>query len=375
MKKFDIIVIGGGHAGCEAAHAVVKMGYICLLITNNIDNLGKMSCNPAIGGLAKGHIVREIDALGGLMGMFADRNGIQFRMLNRSKGPAVWGPRAQIDKNDYKSDMSNFFKNLSGLTLLSGNVNTLILKNNKVYGVRTEQEKEYFAKAVILACGTFLNGLIHIGQKKIKAGRLGEQANTGLTECIKNNDIIFKRLKTGTPARIKRSSIDFTVLSEQKGDNYPQPFSYATETICIEQVSCFLSRTTKKTHSLIKNNINYSPMGAGKIKSTGPRYCPSIETKIINFANKDSHQIFIEPEGRSHPNIYLNGFSNCFPEEIQERLVKTIPGLEQAEIDKPAYAIEYDYFLPTQLKINLESKKIENLFFAGQINGSHGRNK
>ncbi len=372
INRFDTIIVGGGHAGCEAANAIIKMGLSCLLITNKLYQIGKMSCNPAIGGLAKGHIVKEIDVLGGLMGKFTDLTGIQFRMLNLSKGPAVWGPRAQVDKEAYMNYASNYLKELPGLSLLEGSVISLIIKDKMVYGIETQSREEFYSKCVILTCGTFLNGLIHIGKKNINAGRIGDPSSKGITECLNNHGIFSNRFKTGTPARISRSSINISGLSEQKGDIHPWPFSYSTKEIKIDQVPCYLTRTTLQTHELIRKYMSYSPMASGDIKSRGPRYCPSIETKIINFPDKETHQLFIEPEGRNHPNIYLNGFSNCFPEEIQFELIKTIPGLENAEIDIPAYAIEYDYFPPLQLKNTLESKTLENLFFAGQINGTSG---
>ena len=369
---FDIIIIGGGHAGCEAAYAAAKMGCNTLLLTSNVHQIGKMSCNPAIGGLAKGHIVREIDALGGLMAKFTDKTGIQFRMLNLSKGPAVWGPRAQVDKDEYMNHASTVLSNTEGLLLKEENIISLLVRENKVLGVISEQGETYFAKAIILSCGTFLNGLIHIGQKKIKGGRIGDPEAHGITESLASFGITSLRLKTGTPARILKSSINTSGLSEQKGDENPWPFSYSTKKLDVSQISCHLTRTTSQTHDLIKKYLHLSPMASGDIKARGPRYCPSIETKIINFSTKETHQLFIEPEGRTHPNIYLNGFSNCFPEELQLELLHTIPGLEKAEMDKPAYAIEYDCFPPVQLKNTLESKVLQNLYFTGQINGTSG---
>lgn len=371
-NDIDIIIVGGGHAGCEAANASVKLGLSCLLLTGNKNEISKMSCNPAIGGLAKGHIVREIDALGGLMAKITDKTGIQFRMLNLSKGAAVWGPRAQVDKNYYSGYASEYLASLNGLLIIEEIVNKVLVKNNCVIGVGTLSGKEYFSKSVIITCGTFLNGLIHIGEKKINGGRINENNVIGLTKSINSFGILSARLKTGTPARIIKDSVDFSCLQEQKGDDIPSPFSFSTEKITQQQVSCFLTRTTQETHDLIKKNFHLSPMASGFIKSKGPRYCPSIETKIINFPEKETHPLFVEPEGRDHPNIYLNGFSNCFPEEFQLRLLQTIPGLDNCKISKPAYAIEYDYFPPIQLKNTLESKKITNLFFAGQVNGTSG---
>jgi len=370
---YDIIIVGGGHAALEAANVVSKFNLNCLLITHDKNTIGKMSCNPAIGGLAKGHMVREIDALGGVMALLADQTGIQFRMLNKSKGAAVWGPRAQIDKEEYMQKASSFVSKLSSILILEDSVKGLLYESNNICrGVISEKNGEIIAKAVILCCGTFLNGLIHIGDKKIEAGRIGERNSVGLTESLLQKGIKTAKLKTGTPARIKRESINYSNLQEQKGDYPPSPFSYQTSKIEREQVSCFITRTTEKTHDLIKNNFHLSPMASGEIKSTGPRYCPSIETKLINFSDKESHQLFIEPEGYNLPDIYLNGFSNCFPEEFQRELLKTIPGLENCEMSIPAYAIEYDFFPPTQLFATLESKVISSLYFAGQINGTSG---
>lgn len=372
VDVFDIIVIGGGHAGMEAIHASLCLNLSCALINHNKNNICKISCNPAIGGLAKGHIVREIDALGGFMGKHTDQNGIQFRMLNKSKGPAVWGPRAQIDKDTYQQKASEYLTSNKNLKIFEDDAVKIIMDENRVKGVLFSSGVEIFCKAIILCCGTFLNGLIHIGNETKPAGRILEKNSPELTSFLNKIGIISKRLKTGTPARIKKTSVDFSGLQEQKGDDNPQPFSYSTDIINQEQVSCFITRTTEKTYSLLIQNISHSPMAAGIIKSIGPRYCPSIETKLINFPSRTSHQLFIEPEGINNPNVYLNGFSNCFPLEIQKQLIETIPGLESAEIDIPAYAIEYDFFPPTQLKHTLESKTIKNLYFAGQINGTSG---
>ncbi|OGJ89860.1 MAG: tRNA uridine-5-carboxymethylaminomethyl(34) synthesis enzyme MnmG [Candidatus Raymondbacteria bacterium RifOxyC12_full_50_8] len=368
----DVVVIGGGHAGCEAAYASFMLGLKVVFISSDSNSFGKMSCNPAIGGLAKGHIVREIDALGGLMGKFADKYGIQFRMLNMSKGPAVWGPRAQIDKDDYSKNLSLYFQKIKDITIIEDTVIEIVIKNKIIIGVKTIKGNYYRAKTVILSGGTFLNGYIHIGREKFHSGRIGESAVHGLTKSLTQAGIISKRLKTGTPARIKKESVNYSVLTRQEGDIEPKPFSYSSGKIDIDQVPCYITRTTKQTHDYIRKNFHHSPMASGEILSIGPRYCPSIETKLKNFKDKESHQLFIEPEGRIHPNIYLNGFSNCLPREIQDKAVRTIPGLEDAVIDIPAYAIEYDFFPPTQLKNSLESKIVDNLFFAGQVNGTSG---
>jgi tRNA uridine 5-carboxymethylaminomethyl modification enzyme len=317
-------------------------------------------------------MVREIDALGGMMGKFADRYGIQFRMLNKSKGPAVWGPRAQIDKDEYMKGMTEHIHSLGNVKVRKGFVKDIIVKNSKAFGVITEDGTEYFSKKIILSCGTFLNGLIHIGDITFQAGRMGEGAAKSLTENLHKQGISHKRLKTGTPARVFNDSVDLSGLVEQRGDEDPRPFSFSTDRIDISQESCHITHTNNKTHQLIRAHMRFSPMGAGRIKSIGPRYCPSIETKVINFPDKESHQIFIEPEGRLLPTRYLNGISNCFPEELQLKIIQTIKGLEKARIETPAYAIEYDFFPPTQLKPTLETKRIENLYFAGQINGTSG---
>ncbi len=371
--NFDIIIVGGGHAALEAVKAISSFGLQCLIITHKKDQISKLSCNPAIGGLAKGHIVKEIDVLGGLMGIIADKVGIQFRMLNKSKGAAVWGPRAQVDKEEYPKLSSKLIAEFENTEILEDSVIGIIKdERGNCIGVTTERDNKIFSKAVILCCGTFLNGLIRIGNQKISAGRLGDEAATGLTDSLLSSGIRSLRLKTGTPARIKRDSINYTILQEQKGDEEPSFFSYATNTLSLPQISCHITRTTETTHNLILNNFHFSPMASGIIKSIGPRYCPSIETKLKNFPNKESHQLFIEPEGYNSEEIYLNGFSNCFPEEFQRKLLKTIPGLEECEMVKPAYAIEYDYFPPTQLFPTLESKIVPSLYFAGQLNGTSG---
>src|SRR3989339_189478 len=372
MNNYNVIVIGGGHAGCESINVLNRITKNCLLITHNRNFLCKMSCNPAIGGLAKGHIVKEIDALGGIMGRFADKYGIQFRMLNKSKGPAVWGPRAQIDKNMYCENISKYINKLQNITVVEDDVIDIIVSKNKVSGVKTLSGHIFSCNAIIISSGTFLNSIIHIGGKTFPCGRINENNSIGLSENLNKYGITIKRLKTGTPPRIKKESINYSELQEQCGDDKPQCFSFFSTQHPLNLASCYLTHTNEKTHLLIRENFHLSPMASGQIKATGPRYCPSMETKLIFFPEKKSHQLFIEPEGLNDPNIYLNGFSNCLPEEIQLLALKTIHGLEDAIISQPAYAIEYDFFPPTQLHNNLESKIIGNLFFAGQVNGTSG---
>jgi len=372
MIDFDILVVGGGHAGIEAASASARMGRKTALITMDIDKIGLMSCNPAIGGLAKGQLVREIDALGGEMGKIIDESGIHFKMLNKSKGPAVWSPRAQADRYFYAAVAKSRLKNLANLNVVQGAVNGVIIRKNKVHGVTLEDGASIYSRSVILTTGTFLNGRIHIGLKNLGSGRAGEKPARGITENLVEHGFEKGRLKTGTPPRLNRETIDFSILEEQKPDYPPTPFSFSTDSINRRQISCFIAHTNKNTHAVLEEGFDRSPMFLGRIKATGPRYCPSIEDKINRFSERERHQLFLEPEGYDNNEIYLNGFSTSLPEEIQERSVKTIRGLEKAEIIRLGYAVEYDFFPPYQLNYTLETKKIEGLFFAGQINGTSG---
>lgn len=371
-KKYDVIVIGAGHAGCEAALAAARMGSPTLLLTMNLDSIAQMSCNPAIGGIAKGHIVREIDALGGEMAKITDRTGIQFRMLNKSKGPAVWAPRAQCDKKMYHVAMKEVVESQENLDLKQAEITEVLISEGAVYGVKTSTGMIYYGRSVIVTTGTFLNGIMHIGEVSMSGGRGGEKASHGLSESLASHGFEVKRLKTGTPPRLNARTIDFSHLEIQPGDENPSPFSFQTKKIDQTQLPCHITYTNEKTHELIRKNIQRSPLYAGKIKSRGPRYCPSIEDKIIRFADKDRHQLYLEPEGRFTQEIYVNGLSTSFPQDIQLRILQTIQGLENAEVMRFAYAIEYDFCPPTQLYPTLETKRCENLYFAGQINGTSG---
>ncbi len=371
-KKYDVIVIGAGHAGCEAALAAARMGSKTLMLTMNLDAVAQMSCNPAIGGIAKGQIVREIDALGGEMAKVTDRTGIQFRMLNRSKGPAVWAPRAQADKRVYAMTMKEVLESQENLDLKQGEVKEILTDGAAVTGVLTSIETLYETHSVIVTTGTFLNGLIHIGEITFGGGRAGDKASHGLSNCLASLGFEIKRLKTGTPPRLNARSIDYSSLEAQHGDEEPLPFSFQTEKITQTQLPCHLTYTTEATLKLIKENIHRSPLYSGKIESRGPRYCPSIEDKVYRFADKERHQLFLEPEGRFTQEVYINGLSTSFPQDLQIKLVRSIKGLENAELMRFGYAIEYDFCPPTQLKATLETKKIENLYFAGQINGTSG---
>ena len=371
-ELYDIIVVGAGHAGCEAAMAAANLGSRTLLLTMNINTIAFLSCNPAIGGIAKGQIVREIDALGGYTAIVADKTMIQFRMLNRSKGPAMWSPRTQNDKYKYSFEWKHILESTKNLDIREDTVIEIITENNSVIGVRTKLGAEFYAKATILTNGTFLNGVIHIGERNFIGGRLGEDAVKGLTENL--NSLGFKslRLKTGTPARVDSRTINFSKLEEQKGEEDITGFSFLKISPKLSQKSCWITYTNPKVHAILRKGFDKSPMFQGRIQGVGPRYCPSIEDKIDRFAGKDSHQIFLEPESENGIEYYLNGFSSSLPEEIQVEALHLIPGLENAKILKPGYAIEYDYFSPTQLYASLETKQINFLYFAGQINGTTG---
>lgn len=371
-EAFDVIVIGAGHAGCEAASASARLGAQTALVTLNLDLIGQMSCNPAIGGIAKGHLVREIDAMGGIMGRIIDRTGIQFRLLNRSRGPAVQSPRAQADRALYRTEMRRTLEATPNLHLRQGLVIDLIVKNGRIYGVELQDTRRLHAKAVVVATGTFLNGLIHTGRRTYTAGRAGEPASIELAESLKRLGFPVGRLKTGTPPRIDGRTIDWEAFEPQPADERPVPFSFATEQIEQPQITCYVGYTTNDVHNAIRANIHESPLYSGKIKGIGPRYCPSIEDKVIKFADKSRHQLFLEPEGHNTNEVYLNGFSTSLPPELQQELVRMIPGLGEAQIIRPGYAIEYDYVDPRELTPYLETIRIKGLFHAGQINGTTG---
>ena len=369
---YDVIVVGGGHAGCEAATAAANLGSKTMLVTMNMQTIGQMSCNPAMGGIAKGQIVREIDALGGYSGIIADKSAIQFKMLNLSKGPAMWSPRTQNDRMLFAEEWRLALENTPNLDFFQDMVKNIIIENGKVAGVITNIGVEIRGKAVVLTNGTFLNGLIHIGEKQFGGGRMGEPKAFGITEQLVSLGFEAGRMKTGTPVRIDGRSLDYSKMEEQKGDENPQKFSYLDTPKLKEQRSCYITYTNETVHDILRSGFDRSPMFNGTIQSIGPRYCPSIEDKINRFAERNRHQLFVEPEGWKTVEIYVNGFSSSLPEDIQAKALRHIPGFENAKIFRPGYAIEYDYFPPTQLKHTLETKLIENLFFAGQINGTTG---
>lgn len=373
--QYDVIVVGGGHAGSEAAGAAAQMGCKTLLISMNLNSIAQMSCNPAMGGVAKGQLVREIDALGGLSGLVTDSSGVQFRMLNLSKGPAMWSPRAQSDRMMYATHMRERLEDKEHLFFRQDNVTSLLINDSKeVYGVETQTGQQILAKTVVITSGTFLNGLIHIGEKQYGGGRSGERSSVGITECLENQGFESGRLKTGTPPRIDGRTVNYEDLEVQYGDENPSPFSFMNDTVLEgkEQLTCWIGYTNAAVHEMLKTGFDRSPMFNGRIKSTGPRYCPSIEDKINRFADKDRHQLFLEPEGWNTHEMYLNGFSTSLPEDVQYKALQTIPGFENVVMIRPGYAIEYDFFSPHQIYRSMETKIVSNLFFAGQINGTTG---
>jgi len=372
---FDVVVIGGGHAGIEAAVAPAKMECAVALITMDKKALGRMSCNPAIGGTAKGHLVREIDALGGLMGIIADQTGIQFRMLNKSKGPAVWSPRCQSDRRLYSEVAAQIVSAQDRLRIIEGSVKEIVVENGRAKGIRLDNNEQILSETVILSSGTFMNAIMHTGLSATSGGRYGEKPSAGITEALIKNGFLSGRLKTGTPPRLYKNSIDFSILEEQPGDENPQPFSHSTNINSfpsLPQVSCYITYTDEKVHKILEKGFDRSPMFTGLISGIGPRYCPSIEDKVVRFSDKKKHQLFLEPEGSNSDQIYLNGFSTSLPAEIQIEAMHKIKGLEKVEMVRPGYAVEYDFFPPYQIDLTLETKLVKGLYFAGQINGTSG---
>ncbi len=375
MKEYDVIVIGGGHAGIEAATASARMGCSVAMITMDKNAMGRMSCNPAVGGSAKGHLVHEIDALGGMIGLIADRSGIQFRTLNKSKGPAVWAGRSQNDRKLYSLEALKIVLSVQNLEIIEDSVTEVVAENHKIIGVKTQKGNEIKCKALIISTGTFLNGLMHTGMRSFQGGRFGEPPSLGLTDSLVKLGFEAGRLKTGTPPRLKKDTINWDILEEQKGDDPPQPFSLRTpknEFPYLPQLSCYITYTDKTVHKILETGFDRSPLFTGKIKGRGPRYCPSIEDKIYRFSDKERHQLFLEPEGLDSELIYINGFSTSLPEDVQYEALRKIKGLESVEMVRPGYAVEYDFFPPHQVDLTLETKLIEGLYFAGQINGTSG---
>jgi tRNA uridine 5-carboxymethylaminomethyl modification enzyme len=371
-EAFDVVVIGGGHAGCEASAAAARLGSQTALVTMNLDLIGQMSCNPAIGGIAKGHLVREIDALGGVMGRVADRTGIQFRLLNRSRGRAVQSPRAQADRSLYRNDMRKTLEATPNLHLRQGTVVDLVVREGRITGVELQDGRRFGSKAVVIATGTFLNGVVHTGRQTYKAGRTGEPSSIELAQALKRLGFPVGRLKTGTPPRLDGRTIDWSAFQPQPADEEPVPFSFATDEILQPQITCYVGYTSARLHEAIRNNLHLSPLYSGKITGIGPRYCPSIEDKVVKFADKDRHQLFLEPEGHDTNEVYLNGFSTSLPADLQQELVRLIPGMEETRVIRPGYAIEYDFVDPRELGPDLQTARIAGLFHAGQINGTTG---